>query len=1016
MWDFPGSVFGRRGERGLPRAAALLPPGLIARAARRRRKAGYYDRRTLALFRHAWRRSGSTTALLEYALFRHDLGHPLPPAWAEPLTAGFSRLSNRDQWLASALLKEAGLAPAVQTVERTSPADKKASEIQTHQDRWRLEFADLMRQRVNSGICVVGNAWKLRGSRLGDFIDSHAMVVRFNRFRNEASADADIGNRVGVWVVAPGFTDPQPPRVKWVVVSGPDMQYRLQSWKRLLPALSAGAAVLTVPLPPWRRLVARLQAPPSAGLLFLFWLRFMLGSWNGVTAVGFGLTALAARPYHHADRRQQPVRRHNWEEERVLLRQWKNEGLKFKGGPIRSVGRLIATSRAVARLPGSAEMLGAPVVHRWAVRNPKSCRAVIAWGHKPSARKAEVFAARHGLKLLRIEDGFLRSAGLNHQEPPRSVVVDDVGIYYDAAVPSRLEMLITQSLSPSQQERALRLVEQWRATRVSKYNHARDYTGKLPRPYVLVADQTRGDASVRHGQADAASFQRMLHAAASEHPDCTVLLKVHPEAMSGRKRGYFDLDAVSRLPRVEVLAEDGHPAGLIEQAEAVYAVSSQMGFEGLLWGKPVRTFGMPFYAGWGLTQDELPAPQRRAPVPLENLVYAALVAYPRYIDPETGKRCEVECLLEWMALQRRMQERFPAQVYALGFSPWKRPLVRAFLSGSTVRFAYRQSRVPQDATLVVWGLKKISRSAARPPAEKGKILRLEDGFLRSVGLGADLVRPLSWVVDGRGIYYDATCSSDLEHLLQTTIFDHSIRERARELMRRIVAHGMTKYNVGAVKWSRPDFLKAQPAPGSGGAGGDHAPPWRRVILVPGQVETDASIRFGAPQIVSNLELLRSVRAANPEAYLIYKPHPDVAAGLRRKGKGEDKAYHWCDELLIEVHMGDLLDAVDEVHVLTSLAGFEALLRGKRVVTYGQPFYAGWGLTEDRVPVLRRRRNLSLEELVAGVLILYPTYVSRTTRRFATPERALEELLAWREKCAGKLPWWRMALRWALRKA
>ena len=113
-------------------------------------------------------------------------------------------------------------------------------------------------------------------------------------------------------------------------------------------------------------------------------------------------------------------------------------------------------------------------------------------------------------------------------------------------------------------------------------------------------------------------------------------------------------------------------------------------------------------------------------------------------------------------------------------------------------------------------------------------------------------------------------------------------------------------------------------------------------------------------------------------------------------------------------MHSLLDTVDEVHVLTSLTGFEALLRGKRVVTYGQPFFAGWGLTQDMAPPTRRTRRLQLDELVAGVLIEYPTYVSRTTGRFTTPERALEELLAWRRTGVSGLPLWRKGLRWILR--
>jgi capsular polysaccharide export protein len=531
----------------------------------------------------------------------------------------------------------------------------------------------------------------------------------------------------------------------------------------------------------------------------------------------------------------------------------------------------------------------------------------------------------------------------------------------------------------------------WRAERVSKYNHAREFAGRLPARYVLAADQTAGDASIRFGLADASSFQKMLEAALAENPACIVLLKVHPEVLAGTKNGHYDLAAVSRHPRVRVLAEDVHPPSLIERAEAVYAVTSQIGFEGLLWGKRVRTFGMPFYAGWGLTEDELTAPERRRAVPLENLVHGALVEYPRYIDPETGRRCEVERVLDWMGLQRRLRERFSPELYALGFSCWKRPIVQAFFQGSRVRFVRRAQAVPAGATLAVWGRKPVSGTLPSGV----RMLRLEDGFLRSVGLGADLVRPLSWVMDGRGIYYDATVPSDLEHLLQSATFDSALLARARALRQRLVEHGLTKYNVGLAAWRRP-------------AGA------RRVVLVPGQVESDASLAWGAPGLCRNFDLLRAVREANPEAHIVYKPHPDVTAGLRRPGEGEKEVARWCDEVVLDVAMGELLPQVDEVHTLTSLAGFEALLRGKQVVCYGQPFYAGWGLTQDRLPAARRSRRLTLDELVAGVLIGYPTYVSRTTGRFTTPERALAELLLWQKSESAGLPWWRKPLRWMLR--
>src|SRR5690606_2655407 len=162
-----------------------------------------------------------------------------------------------------------------------------------------------------------------------------------------------------------------------------------------------------------------------------------------------------------------------------------------------------------------------------------------------------------------------------------------------------------------------------------------------------------------------------------------------------------------RIPRVTVISDDIHPASLLETAHAVYTVTSQMGFEALIWDKPVRTFGMPFYGGWGLTKDDLPAPERRHTahrVTLEDLVHAALVEYPRYLDPETGTRCEPERLIEWMSLQRRMRERFPAQLQALDFSRRKRPIVRSFLAGSDIRFVGRGRKASPDQTVATWGV------------------------------------------------------------------------------------------------------------------------------------------------------------------------------------------------------------------------------------------------------------------------------------------------------------------------
>lgn len=614
--------------------------------------------------------------------------------------------------------------------------------------------------------------------------------------------------------------------------------------------------------------------------------------------------------------------------------------------------------------------------------------AIAGWGRRSKSRKAQRLAIRKGLPFITIEDGFLCS--VNRDDPPLSLIIDNLGIYYDATNPSRLEELITASLDKVETTRTNALIEAWREMRVSKYNGAREFAGLLPSRFVLVCDQTFGDASIAHGLAGAASFERMLKAALAENPDCQVIVKTHPDVLTRRKRGHFSPGTLAGDARITVISQACHPVRLIEAAAAVYTVTSQMGFEALIRGKKVRCFGMPFYAGWGLTEDDLPAPARRGAASLEQLVHAALIAYPRYINPETGQRCEVERVLAHIALQRRIRGRFPAQIHAVGFSRWKRPILKRFLAGSDIRFVRRGGDVPAGATVALWG-----RAAPADLPADARPLRIEDGFLRSVGLGADLTQPLSWVCDDVGLYYDAARPSRLEHILAETQFDDALRARARNLRQAILDAGLTKYNVDAgsdaLPWRRPDNAKL-------------------VILVPGQVEDDASIRFGAPGLRTNLGLLRAVRDANRQAHIVYKPHPDVVAGLRARGDGEEGVGDLCDEIVTRADMAQLLDAVDEVHTLTSLTGFEALMRGKRVTCYGQPFYCGWGLTRDMAPNGRRDRRLQLDELVAGALILYPVYVSRVTGRFTTPERAVEELIAWRKAGGGGLPWWRKALR------
>lgn len=250
---------------------------------------------------------------------------------------------------------------------------------------------------------------------------------------------------------------------------------------------------------------------------------------------------------------------------------------------------------------------------------------------------------------------------------------------------------------------------------------------------------------------------------------------------------------------------------------------------------------------------------------------------------------------------------------------------------------------------------------------------MEDGFIRSAGLGADCVPPLSIIVDRLGIYFDPSRQSELERQLQEGSFSAEILARAKRLRELIVRIGLSKYESGGSSVERSQFP-------------------RRSILVPGQVEDDRSILCGGGDIKSNIELLRRVRSNVPEAHIIYKPHPDVEAGHRVGAISDELCLSLADEIVRDQPISDLLTSVDEVHVNTSLAGFEALLRGTEVTTYGVPFYAGWGLTRDLGPVPQRRTaRRTLDELVAAALLIYPRYVDPLTGIPCPPEVLINRL-------------------------
>lgn len=624
------------------------------------------------------------------------------------------------------------------------------------------------------------------------------------------------------------------------------------------------------------------------------------------------------------------------------------------------------------------------------------------WGMRPSGRAAVRAAAAGGESLLLLEDSLVRSLRPG-TGAVYGLIADSCGIHYDASRPSDLLSALDSGQPAGWMQRDLlethsttELMARFRDIGASKYNWFPGEYQQQPeqKPGILVVDQTRGDMAIRLGGLAPGDFDLMLRAAFDECQGAPVYLRAHPDHLFRSKKTCFSSGLLADS-RIRLLSPDLSPAQCFSFCHTVMVGSSLMGMEALVHGCKVVTFGTPFFAGRGLTDDRGSVTPKRK-LSLEELFEMAYLRYGHYFDPDTGEPCGLGAILDHLELQKQMFRKNRGLTVSVGFSPWKKQIVTGYLrspAGTVTQLASMADldQLPgkDEATLLVWG-----RRPEIPAAFRDRSARVEDGFIRSKGLGASFNFPYSWVIDSSGIYFDAGGPSDLEHLLNTGFTAEELADAAT-MIRILREKRLTKYNLTG------NPVSLDPAEVRG----------RKVILVPGQVEADASIAFGSPELKSNLALLLRVREMEPDAYLIFKAHPDLVAGARHGSVLPAGFAEACDLAVTDGNVLDWLDLCHEVHTMTSTVGFEALIREVKVVTYGLPFYACWGLTTDRLDCPRRKRRITLEELVCGALMRYPRYLNPETGEFTTAlkvtrlltsDRTVGDRRAWHLRAVSRL--------------
>lgn len=289
----------------------------------------------------------------------------------------------------------------------------------------------------------------------------------------------------------------------------------------------------------------------------------------------------------------------------------------------------------------------------------------IQWGAQPSELKLRL--EKNRTTLLRphifIEDGFIRSFGLwtDPNEPTLSIIFDTHAVYYDALHDSLLEIILNSDfeLSTEQLLRAKQIIDKIVSNKISKYNYMPIINLNFDiqdKKRLLLIDQKSGDMSIKYGMAEDDTFYVMLKEALTID-NVEIIIKQHPCAITeGKQYAHYTDETIkffNNAKNIHLIGFDVNPYSLLNEVDEVWTVTSGMGFEGLLAGKKVRCFGVPFYSNWGITDDIIKLERRHKKRTVEEIFYVFYILLSKYINPNTQNVCTLEELVDYFLLEKQ---------------------------------------------------------------------------------------------------------------------------------------------------------------------------------------------------------------------------------------------------------------------------------------------------------------------------------------------------------------------------
>ncbi len=587
--------------------------------------------------------------------------------------------------------------------------------------------------------------------------------------------------------------------------------------------------------------------------------------------------------------------------------------------------------------------------------------------------------------ILRLLPGIF--AGYHKESSPYSLYHAYEGdVYFDFSKESNIESLLRSNWTPSETEwnlanLSLQMINKYGITKYNEYPHLPENFVKSSNIHnILLVDQPIDDESVISGSANEQTFNDMLMYAFDNFPYSTIYVKLHPDTIDKKKAGYLkkllERHQLSDHPSIRVIDEHCNITSFFNFTQEIFVVTSQVGFEALLRGKSVTCFGMPFYAGWGLTNDMQVLTDAKPKRTLMDLFVALVIRHTIYLNPFTKTKGTILDLLEYISLQQRHSNNKSIVFYNSQIA--ESTSIQNLLQIKDTKIVNiktpKKFKKHYENLILSENLKEYQTIVAHKCKNSAFIM---PGFLfPSVSTHKE---PTSLIVDYNGPYFDPKCYSDLEFLIANETFT----EYEKQLSDKFISALKIRYDILSKDEPIGQLLKIKKEASN-----------KTIIFVPGQIRI---INPYKTENQNDYNFLTEIIESNSNKIIIYKP---ISLSENSNSQEVSKDGLTALSILAEKHKNKLfvetsasisncINYSEEVHTITHECGVEALIKGKKLITYGQAFYAGLGLTEDKEAIIRPKKPLSLNELVLATYMLYPRYQIPGRNDFMSATSALE---------------------------